>query len=82
MQVRTVDLSLVLYAEHGYAASNFACRVTTSTMSDAYSAVCTAIGAAHVSTNDAFALPVHYTRCCIVVSCVCGFDVTVVSRLF
>jgi 2-methylcitrate synthase len=66
--VRTVDLSLILYAEHGYAgisyaphdsklmskilifekfsltASNFACRVTTSTLSDAYSSICTAIG--------------------------------------
>ncbi len=44
IQVKTMDVSLILYAEHGYAASNFACRVTTSTMADAYSAVCTAIG--------------------------------------
>jgi 2-methylcitrate synthase len=60
-QVRTVDLSLILYAEHGYAASNFACRVTTSTMSDAYSAVCTAIGTAtplshHLSNLVIFSL--------------------------
>eukprot|EP00455_Lapot_gusevi_P006248 TRINITY_DN12681_c0_g1_i1.p1 TRINITY_DN12681_c0_g1~~TRINITY_DN12681_c0_g1_i1.p1 ORF type:complete len:416 (+),score=161.52 TRINITY_DN12681_c0_g1_i1:55-1248(+) len=43
-EVKTVDVSLILYAEHGYAASNFACRVTTSTLSDAYSAITTAIG--------------------------------------
>lgn len=42
--VRTVDASLILYAEHGYAASTFACRVTTSTKADVYSAICTAIG--------------------------------------
>lgn len=42
--VRTIDQSLILYAEHGFAASTFACRVTTSTKSDVYSAICTAIG--------------------------------------
>ncbi|CEO99863.1 hypothetical protein PBRA_007597 [Plasmodiophora brassicae] len=42
--VRTVDVSLILYAEHGFAASSFACRVTTSTQSDIYSAICAAIG--------------------------------------
>jgi len=43
-QVRTVDVSLILYAEHGLAASSFNCRVTTSTLSDAYSAISSAIG--------------------------------------
>ncbi|XXQ35264.1 Citrate synthase [Plasmodiophora brassicae] len=43
-KVQTVDLSLILYAEHGFAASTFASRVTTSTRSDVYSAVCSAIG--------------------------------------
>lgn len=44
LHVRTVDVSLILYAEHGFAASTFACRVTTSTLSDVYSAICAAIG--------------------------------------
>jgi len=44
LHVRTIDISLILYAEHGFAASTFACRVTTSTLSDAYSAVTSAIG--------------------------------------
>lgn len=42
--VRTLDASLILYAEHGFAASTFACRVTTSTRSDPFSAIVTAIG--------------------------------------
>jgi 2-methylcitrate synthase len=42
--VRVVDATLILYSEHGLAASTFACRVTTSTMSDMYSSICTAIG--------------------------------------
>jgi len=44
IMVKTVDVSLILYAEHGFAASTFACRVTTSTLSDVYSAVSSAIG--------------------------------------
>jgi len=42
--VKSIDISLILYAEHGFAASTFACRVTTSTQSDFYSAISTAIG--------------------------------------
>jgi len=42
--VRVVDQSLTLYAEHGFAASTFACRITTSTLADVYSAIDTAIG--------------------------------------
>lgn len=42
--VRAIDVSLILYAEHGFAASAFAARVTCSTLSDAYSCVCSAIG--------------------------------------
>lgn len=41
---RTIDVSLILYAEHEFNASTFAARVTTSTMSDIYSAITTAIG--------------------------------------
>lgn len=43
-QARVVDASLILYTEHGFAASTFAARITTSTNSDIYSALATAIG--------------------------------------
>eukprot|EP01084_Bolivina_argentea_P150418 262685_1 len=42
--VKCIDTSMICYAEHGFAASTFAARVTTSTLSDAYSSICTAIG--------------------------------------
>jgi len=42
--IKTMDQSLTLYAEHGFAASTFACRVTTSTLADIYSSIETAIG--------------------------------------
>lgn len=41
---RAVDVSLILYAEHEFNASTFAARVTTSTESDFYSAIVSAIG--------------------------------------
>eukprot|EP00215_Chloropicon_roscoffensis_P003891 CAMPEP_0198472948 /NCGR_PEP_ID=MMETSP1456-20131121/32399_1 /TAXON_ID=1461544 ORGANISM="Unidentified sp., Strain RCC1871" /NCGR_SAMPLE_ID=MMETSP1456 /ASSEMBLY_ACC=CAM_ASM_001119 /LENGTH=392 /DNA_ID=CAMNT_0044199591 /DNA_START=230 /DNA_END=1408 /DNA_ORIENTATION=+ len=41
---KVVDTSYILYAEHDFAASTFASRVTASTMSDAYSCIATAIG--------------------------------------
>ncbi len=41
---KTIDVSLILYAEHEFNASTFAARVTTATMSDYYSAVTSAIG--------------------------------------
>ena len=41
---QTLNVSLILYAEHGFNASTFAARVTTSTLSDFYSAITTAIG--------------------------------------
>ena len=37
-------MSLILYAEHDFNASTFAARVTTSTRSDFYSAITSAIG--------------------------------------
>lgn len=43
--VRAFDVSLTLYAEHGFNASTFTSRVITSTTSDMYSAVVGAIGA-------------------------------------
>eukprot|EP00474_Spongospora_subterranea_P005815 CRZ06273.1 hypothetical protein [Spongospora subterranea] len=55
--VRAVNVSLILYAEHGFAASTFACRVTASTKSDIYSCICTGIGtlrgALHGGANEA-----------------------------
>ncbi|MCK4871469.1 MAG: hypothetical protein KAS72_01975 [Phycisphaerales bacterium] len=42
---RVIDISLILFAEHGYDASSFASRVIAATLSDSYSAVCGAIGA-------------------------------------
>lgn len=39
-----LDNSLILYAEHEFNASTFAARVTASTGSDFYSAICSAIG--------------------------------------
>ncbi|MHA1995836.1 MAG: citrate/2-methylcitrate synthase [Candidatus Hodarchaeales archaeon] len=40
----TLDKSLILYAEHEYAASTYATRVSASTMSDYFSCITTAIG--------------------------------------
>ncbi len=41
---QAINVSLILYAEHEFNASTFAARVTTSTGSDSYSAICSAIG--------------------------------------
>lgn len=41
---QAVDVSLILYAEHGFNASTFAAKVATSTLSDFYSAISAAIG--------------------------------------
>jgi 2-methylcitrate synthase len=43
--VKAFDVSLILYAEHGFNASTFTTRVITSTTSDMYSAVCGGVGA-------------------------------------
>lgn len=45
VRVRALDASFVLYAEHEFNASTFAARVTTSTLADFYSAICSGIGA-------------------------------------
>ena len=42
--IDAMNQSLVLYAEHEFNASTFAARVTSATLSDIYSAVCSAIG--------------------------------------
>jgi 2-methylcitrate synthase len=44
LQRQTVDVSLILYAEHEFNASTFAARVTAGTLSDFYSAITSAIG--------------------------------------
>jgi 2-methylcitrate synthase len=41
---RALDVSLVLYAEHEFNASTFACRVCAATLSDFYSCITAAIG--------------------------------------
>ena len=55
--VRCFEISLVLYAEHGFNASTFTARVITSTLSDLYSAITGAIGALkgplHGGANEA-----------------------------
>ena len=43
--IRAMDISLILYAEHEFNASTFAARVVTSTLSDLHSAITAAIGA-------------------------------------
>jgi citrate synthase len=43
-EVRIMDLCLILHAEHGVCASTFATLVTSSTFSDVYSSIVTAIG--------------------------------------
>ncbi|EGR33129.1 hypothetical protein IMG5_061280 [Ichthyophthirius multifiliis] len=42
--IKTIDVSLILYAEHEFNASTFAARVTVSTLSDFYSGITSAIG--------------------------------------
>ena len=44
-EARAFGVSLILYAEHEFNASTFACRVVTSTESDLHSAVVAGIGA-------------------------------------
>lgn len=44
LRTRSLDASLILYAEHEFNASTFAARVTTSTLADYYSAICSGIG--------------------------------------
>jgi 2-methylcitrate synthase len=55
--VKTLDVSLILYAEHDFNASTCAARVTTSTRSDFYSGITSAIGALrgnlHGGANEA-----------------------------
>ena len=43
--VKSMHTSLILYAEHEFNASTFACRVVAGTGSDMYSAICGGIGA-------------------------------------
>lgn len=43
-EVRTMDVALILHAEHGLNASTFSGRVTIATLSDMYSAITSAIG--------------------------------------
>lgn len=44
LEISSLNASLVLYAEHGFAASTYASRVTAGTKSDYFSAIVSAIG--------------------------------------
>ena len=44
LKIKTVNVSMICYAEHDFNASTFAARVTVSTQSDVFSALTTAIG--------------------------------------
>ena len=44
LQVKALDVSLILYAEHDFNASTFNARITASTLSDFYSCITAAIG--------------------------------------
>jgi 2-methylcitrate synthase len=63
--VRAMHTSLILYAEHEFNASTFACRVVAGTGSDFYSAICGGIGALrgpkHGGANEfAYAIQSRY----------------------
>jgi 2-methylcitrate synthase len=45
LDARTLDVALILYAEHEFNASTFTCRTVASTLADFYSAVTAGIGA-------------------------------------
>jgi 2-methylcitrate synthase len=57
LPAETMNVSLILYAEHEYNASTFAARVTASTLSDFYSAIVSGIGtlrgSLHGGANEA-----------------------------
>lgn len=57
LEIKTFDVSLILYAEHDFNASTFSSRVVISTQSDFYSGICAAIGALrgplHGGANEA-----------------------------
>jgi 2-methylcitrate synthase len=44
LEAKALDVSLILYAEHGFNASTFGSRITASTLSDIHSALSTGIG--------------------------------------
>lgn len=56
-EIKAMDVSLILYAEHEFNASTFTVRTITSTLSDYYSAICGGIGALrgplHGGANEA-----------------------------
>ncbi len=45
LEVKTLDVALILHADHEFNASTFAARVTAATLSDVHSAITSAIGA-------------------------------------
>lgn len=57
LETKTMDVSLILYAEHDFNASTFAARVCASTLSDFYGCICTGVatlkGKLHGGANEA-----------------------------
>src|SRR5205814_1216017 len=57
LAIRSLDIALILHADHGFNASTFTARVITSTLSDLHSAIVGAIGALkgplHGGANEA-----------------------------
>jgi len=66
-QVKMMEVSLILYAEHGFCASTFNARVVASTLSDAYSCVSSAIGTLrgplHGGANEAAMYLLNRYKC-------------------
>ncbi len=66
LEARTMDVALILHADHGMNASTFANLVTISTLSDMYSAVCTGIatlkGPLHGGANEQVVKMLHHIR--------------------
>jgi citrate synthase len=64
--VKTLDVALILHADHEFNASTFAARVTAATLSDMHSAIASAVGALkgplHGGANEQVMLMVQQIR--------------------
>ena len=63
LEASTMDLALVLMAEHGFNASTFAARVTASTLSDMYSTITTAVGTLKGMSHECQCSGFIFTEC-------------------
>ena len=66
LEIQMLNVSLILYAEHEFNASTFAARISTSTLSDFYSAITAAIGTLrgplHGGANEAAMQLIEYCK--------------------